>query len=59
VPPPLRLLVLNQYYAPGIEATAQLLTELCEGLATEYDVTVVTGRLRATLSCRGGNLATV
>ena len=44
--PPLRLLVLNQYYAPGIEATAQLLTELCEGLATEYDVTVVTGRLR-------------
>jgi colanic acid biosynthesis glycosyl transferase WcaI len=46
VPRPLRLLVLNQYYAPGIEATAQLLTELCEGLATAYDVTVVTGRLR-------------
>ena len=46
MPPPLRLLVLNQYYAPGIEATAQLLTELCEGLASEYDVTVVTGRLR-------------
>jgi glycosyltransferase involved in cell wall biosynthesis len=46
VPPPLRLLVLNQYYAPGIEATAQLLTELCEGLATQYEVTVVTGQLR-------------
>jgi glycosyltransferase involved in cell wall biosynthesis len=41
-----RLLVLNQYYWPGVEATARLLTELCEGLATEFDVTVVTGRLR-------------
>jgi len=37
-----RLLVLNQYYWPGIEATAHLLTELCEGLADEYDVTVLT-----------------
>jgi glycosyltransferase involved in cell wall biosynthesis len=37
------LLVLNQYYAPGQESTAQLLTELCEALAEEYDVTVVTG----------------
>src|SRR5262249_14961722 len=34
-----RLLVLNQYYWPGVEATAHLLTELCEALATEYDVT--------------------
>jgi glycosyltransferase involved in cell wall biosynthesis len=41
-----RLLVLNQYYWPGVEATAQLLTELCEGLAADFDVTVVTGRLR-------------
>ncbi len=41
-----RLLVLNQYYWPGVEATAQLLTELCEALASEYEVTVVTGRLR-------------
>src|SRR3954451_17166653 len=40
-----RLLVLNQYYWPGGEATAHLLTELCEALAAEYDVTVVTGRL--------------
>jgi colanic acid biosynthesis glycosyl transferase WcaI len=38
--------VLNQYYWPGVEATAHLLTELCEGLAADYDVTVVTGRLR-------------
>jgi glycosyltransferase involved in cell wall biosynthesis len=38
-----RLLVLNQYYWPGVEATANLLTELCEALAEEYDVTVVTG----------------
>src|SRR6266550_6516627 len=37
-----RLLVLNQYYWPGVEATAQLLTELCEALAQEADVKVVT-----------------
>jgi glycosyltransferase involved in cell wall biosynthesis len=41
-----RLLVLNQYYWPGFESTAQLLHELCVGLAESYDVTVVTGRLR-------------
>ena len=40
------LLVFNQYYAPGVEATAHLLTELCEALAETYDVTVVTGRLQ-------------
>ena len=42
-----RLLVLNQYYWPGVEATAQLLTELCEALAEDLDVTVVTGELHA------------
>jgi len=42
-----RLLVLNQYYWPGLEATAHLLTELCESLAEEYDVHVVTGAVRA------------
>ncbi|HWH06592.1 MAG TPA: glycosyltransferase family 4 protein [Gaiellaceae bacterium] len=41
-----RLLVLNQYYWPGVEATAHLLTELCEALADEFDVTVVTGALQ-------------
>jgi glycosyltransferase involved in cell wall biosynthesis len=41
-----RLLVFNQYYWPGVEATAHLLTELCEALARDYDVTVVTGKLR-------------
>jgi glycosyltransferase involved in cell wall biosynthesis len=41
-----RLLVFNQYYWPGIEATAHLLSELCGELADEFDVTVVTGRLR-------------
>jgi len=40
-----RLLVLNQYYWPGVEATAQLLAQLCEALANDFDVTVVTGRL--------------
>jgi colanic acid biosynthesis glycosyl transferase WcaI len=38
-----RLLVLNQYYWPGVEATANLLTELCEALASTHDVTVITG----------------
>jgi glycosyltransferase involved in cell wall biosynthesis len=41
------LLVLNQYYWPGVEATAHLLSELCEALAADYEVTVVTGRLHA------------
>jgi glycosyltransferase involved in cell wall biosynthesis len=40
-----RLLVLNQYYWPGVEATAYLLSELCEALAVDVDVTVVTGLL--------------
>jgi glycosyltransferase involved in cell wall biosynthesis len=40
-----RLLVLNQYYWPGIEATAQLLTDLCEALAQNAEVTVITGVL--------------
>jgi len=41
-----RLLVLNEYYWPGLEATARLLAELCEALAEEVDVTVLTGALR-------------
>ena len=40
-----RLLVINQYYWPGVEATAQLLTELCEGLTDDYEVRVLTGVL--------------
>jgi colanic acid biosynthesis glycosyl transferase WcaI len=40
-----RILVLNQYYWPGVEATAHLLTELCEALAEDYDVEVITGVL--------------
>jgi glycosyltransferase involved in cell wall biosynthesis len=43
-----RLLVLNQYYWPGVEATAHLLSELCAALAEEFDVTVVTGRVDQT-----------
>jgi glycosyltransferase involved in cell wall biosynthesis len=39
------LLVLNQYYAPGFEATAYLLSQLCAELANDWDVTVVTGKL--------------
>jgi putative colanic acid biosynthesis glycosyltransferase WcaI len=40
-----RLLVLNQYYWPGVEATAHLLSQLCEALTSDFDVTVVTGQL--------------
>jgi colanic acid biosynthesis glycosyl transferase WcaI len=40
-----RILVLNQYYWPGIEATAHLLSELCGALADEFDLTVITGRV--------------
>jgi len=40
-----RILVLNQYYWPGVEATAHLLTQLCEALAEDYAVDVVTGVL--------------
>jgi putative colanic acid biosynthesis glycosyltransferase WcaI len=40
-----RVLVLNQYYRPGFEATAQLLGDLCSELAHEFSITVVTGAL--------------
>jgi putative colanic acid biosynthesis glycosyltransferase WcaI len=39
--------VLNQYYAPGFEATAYLLSQLCSELAKDFDVTVITGKLAA------------
>ena len=38
-----RLLALNQYYWPGIEADGRLLAEICESLVPDWDVTVVTG----------------
>jgi colanic acid biosynthesis glycosyl transferase WcaI len=41
-----RLLVFNQYYWPGVEATAHLLSELCAALSSDFDVTVVTGKLQ-------------
>jgi glycosyltransferase involved in cell wall biosynthesis len=40
-----RLLVFNQYYWPGFEATAHLLSDLCGALADEFDIVVVTGAL--------------
>jgi len=40
-----RLLVFNQYYWPGVEATAYLLSELCRELASDFQITVVTGKL--------------
>jgi colanic acid biosynthesis glycosyl transferase WcaI len=40
-----RLLVMNQYYSPGVEATAHLLGELCRQLSGRFDITVITGLL--------------
>jgi colanic acid biosynthesis glycosyl transferase WcaI len=40
----LRLLFLNRSYWPDAEATGQLLTELCEGLAPVASVTVIAGQ---------------
>ena len=37
------VLVLNQYYWPGVEATGQLLSQLCAALTEDFRVTVVTG----------------
>jgi glycosyltransferase involved in cell wall biosynthesis len=41
---PLRVLVLNRSYWPDVEATGQLLTELCEELARDCQVTVIAGQ---------------
>lgn len=41
---PLRVLVLNRSYWPDVEATGQLLTELCEELARDCEVTVIAGQ---------------
>ncbi|HMP78157.1 MAG TPA: glycosyltransferase family 4 protein [Pirellulaceae bacterium] len=38
-----RLLFINRSYWPDVEATGQLLTELCERLAHRFDVTVMCG----------------
>ena len=37
------VLILNRSYWPDAEATGQLLTELCEDLAAEFNITVVAG----------------
>ena len=50
------LLVLNQYYWPGVEATARLLAELCTALTERFDVTVVTGSLAQADASRGSTV---
>ncbi|MBA3480281.1 MAG: glycosyltransferase family 4 protein [Pirellulales bacterium] len=39
-----RLLFINRSYWPDVEATGQLLTELCEDLACDFDVHVLCGQ---------------
>ena len=41
---PPRILFLNRSYYPDAEATGQLLTELCEDLARDFQVSVVAGQ---------------
>src|SRR5215213_125407 len=52
-----RLLFINRSYWPDTEATGQLLTELCEDLATtgEFDVHVLCGQPNH-ISIAGGNV---
>ena len=38
-----RIVFVNRSYWPDVEATGQLLTQLCEGLADEFQVEVVAG----------------
>lgn len=40
----MRLLFLNRSYYPDVEATGQLLTELCSDLAAMHDVRVIAGQ---------------
>lgn len=38
------VLFLNRSYWPDVEATGQLLTELCEGLTADFDISVMAGQ---------------
>ena len=38
-----RLLFMNRSFYPDVEATGQLLTQLCEDLADDYDIQVICG----------------
>ncbi len=40
----MRLLFFNRSFHPDVEATGQLLTELCQDLSNDHEVTVVAGR---------------
>jgi glycosyltransferase involved in cell wall biosynthesis len=40
----LRILFINRSYHPDVEATGQLLTELCGDLAERHELTVIAGR---------------
>lgn len=42
-PASLRVLFINRSYYPDVEATGQLLTELCSDLARQHDVEVIAG----------------
>lgn len=54
----MRLLFLNQFYAPDIAATAQLLSDVCEDLAAAgHSVSVICGTGRYRLPHRGSELS--
>ncbi len=51
--PKTSVLFLNRSYWPDVEATGQLLTELCEGLSSSFDVRVLAGQPNAVRGIEG------
>ena len=49
-----KVLFLNRSYWPDVEATGQLLTELCESLQLSFDVSVVAGQPNQIRDTTGG-----
>jgi glycosyltransferase involved in cell wall biosynthesis len=49
-----KVLFLNRSYWPDVEATGQLLTELCESLQFSFDVSVVAGQPNQIRDATGG-----
>ena len=49
-----KVLFLNRSYWPDVEATGQLLTELCESLQLSFDVSVVAGQPNQIRDATGG-----
>ena len=53
-----KLLILNQYYTPELASSGQLLGELCESLASQFDIHIIAGTPSYSVekTVQGGNL---